>query len=96
MKFPRSLYMQLNFVCAFAVFCSIPAAAQSAQVKPRVTQAVDAGNMVVLRGNTHPLARPENDRGAASDSLPVNRMRSSNDSTDGHRTLPSLILRRSS
>jgi subtilase family serine protease len=35
---------------------------------------VDVESLVTLRGNTHPLARPEFDQGAAPDSLPMERM----------------------
>jgi subtilase family serine protease len=35
---------------------------------------VDLENLVTLQGNTHPLARPEFDQGAAPDSLPMERM----------------------
>jgi hypothetical protein len=35
---------------------------------------VDLGNLVTLQGNTHPLARPEFDQGAAPDSLPTERI----------------------
>jgi hypothetical protein len=35
---------------------------------------VEEANLVTLRGNTHPLARPEYDQGAAPDDLPMERM----------------------
>jgi hypothetical protein len=35
---------------------------------------VDEANLVTLYGNTHPLARPEYDQGAAPDDLPMERM----------------------
>src|ERR1700683_5326410 len=47
---------------------SIPAfqaSAQSSDVQPRITQAVDETKLTLLKGNTYPLARPEYDRGAA-------------------------------
>jgi hypothetical protein len=47
---------------------------QAAAVPARVTQAVDPENRVTLRGNTHPLARPEFDQGAAPDGLATERM----------------------
>ena len=43
-------------------------------VAPRITQAVDENQRVRLKGNTHPLARPQYDRGAAPADLPLNRM----------------------
>jgi hypothetical protein len=48
------------FIC-FMIFCSLPAAAQTNNIPARITQAVDEKNLVVLRGNVHPLARPEFD-----------------------------------
>ena len=49
-------------------------ATQAAVVPARVTQAVDEGNRVTLRGNVHPMARPEFDRGLVADSEPASRM----------------------
>ena len=40
----------------------------------RITQAIDESKLVVLRGNTHPFARPEFDRGPAPANLPMERM----------------------
>jgi subtilase family serine protease len=40
----------------------------------RITQAIDNTQLIRLRGNVHPLARPEFDRGAVADSMPMNRM----------------------
>ena len=43
-------------------------------MRARVTQAVDMQNLITLRGNVHPLARPEFDQGVAPDDLPMERM----------------------
>jgi subtilase family serine protease len=48
--------------------------AQTQDVQRRITQAIDETDRVVLQGNTHPMARPQFDRGAAPASLPMNRM----------------------
>ncbi|MFL6351512.1 MAG: protease pro-enzyme activation domain-containing protein [Bryobacteraceae bacterium] len=40
----------------------------------RITQQVSETSLVTLRGNTHPLARPVFDRGAAPADLPLDRM----------------------
>jgi hypothetical protein len=48
--------------------------AQVAQVPARVSQAADDQRLVALKGNVHPLARPEFDRGPVSDSQLANRM----------------------
>jgi subtilase family serine protease len=47
---------------------------QTIKVPQRITQAVDEAQRTVLHGNTHLLARPEFDRGAAPPNLPLNRM----------------------
>jgi hypothetical protein len=66
---------QTALAFAFVLFFSLMAAGQQAATVPaRVTQAVNMENLVTLRGNTHPLARPEYDQGAAADSLPAERM----------------------
>ena len=74
MKLLRSLPMRTLLVSAFIFFSSLTTSAQTANVPGRVTQAVDMENLVTLQGNTHPLARPEYDQGAAPDSLPMERM----------------------
>jgi hypothetical protein len=43
-------------------------------VEPRITQAVDETQLTVLKGNTHRLARPQFDQGAAPPDLPMERM----------------------
>jgi hypothetical protein len=48
--------------------------AQTRPVPSRVTAAVDDARTVQLKGNVHPLARPEFDRGAVADSQPMTRM----------------------
>src|SRR6266436_10287865 len=50
------------------------ASAQTQTVRARITEAVDETNRVQLRGNVHPLARPEFDQGVVADSQPMNRM----------------------
>ncbi len=48
--------------------------AQNGAVRARVTSPVDMKNLVTLRGNVHPLARAEFDRGVAPDDLSMERM----------------------
>ncbi len=48
--------------------------AQSVTPRLLITQAVDESRLTVLKGNTHPLARPEFDLGTAPASLPMQRM----------------------
>jgi hypothetical protein len=47
---------------------------QSVTPRPLITQAVDEARLTTLKGNTHPLARPEFDLGTAPASLPMQRM----------------------
>src|SRR5208337_1340182 len=74
MRQARSLLTQTALAFAFVLFFSLMAAGQQAIVPVRITQAVDLEKLVTLRGNTHPLARPEYDRGVAPDSLPAERI----------------------
>jgi subtilase family serine protease len=64
--------IRLTFI-SFALLSCL-AAAQQSDVRARVTHAVDETNVTALKGNTHPLARPEFDLGPAPSSLPLNRM----------------------
>jgi hypothetical protein len=50
------------------------AAEQTKRVPARVTETVDDTNRVALRGNVHPHARAEFDRGAVADAQPVTRI----------------------
>src|SRR2546428_2051157 len=43
-------------------------------IPARITQAVDEKNLVVLKGNVHPLARLEFDQEAVADARPLRRM----------------------
>ncbi len=62
----------LLFVSMLA-FSSWRAAAQTGP-PPRITEAVDEKNLVVLPGNVHPLARPEFDHGVVADAQPLKRI----------------------
>lgn len=42
--------------------------------RPLITEAIDESSLTTLKGNTHPLARPEFDLGTAPASLPMQRM----------------------
>ena len=54
---------------------SAPASAQSlSEPQSRIVARVDDNLRVTLRGNTHPLAQPQFDRGAAPPDLPMARM----------------------
>jgi hypothetical protein len=50
------------------------AAGQSSSPRSLIRQPIDESKLVVLRGNTHPLAQPQFDRGPAPATLPVQRL----------------------
>src|SRR5580704_15567895 len=70
MTFKRIVPIGLALVASLA---PVPLAAQ-AQPENRITRAVNNGNTIRLRGNVHPLARPEFDRGAVPPNLQMGRM----------------------
>src|ERR1039458_5078071 len=76
MFLPVSAKSRFRLYLAIAISLVVPvlASAQTANVQPRITAAIDESRLTMLKGNTHPLARPEFDRGAAPDSLPMQRM----------------------
>jgi subtilase family serine protease len=49
-------------------------AAQSTAIAPRIVQPLNEKQLITLRGNVHPLARPEFDQGSVADSQPMTRM----------------------
>src|SRR5436853_614809 len=63
----------LLFISILALSCG-HAAAQTTSIPARITQAVDENNLVVLKGNVHPLARPEFDQGPVAEAQPLNRI----------------------
>jgi len=78
----------LTSVFLAAIFCGLSPAQQSLiqepvknsgveQIAPRpplITGAIDESKLTRLKGNTHPLARPEFDLGTAPATLPMERM----------------------
>jgi len=74
MKVIRLLFIPSALLPISLVFFSLTSLGQTNAVRARVTQAVDTQNLVTLRGNVHPLARPEFDQGVAPDDLPMERM----------------------
>ncbi len=66
----------VRLLCSFCFFL-LPVSALAEQppaVPRRIVDRIDEAKRTVLRGNTHRLARPEFDRGAAPPDLPLNRM----------------------
>jgi len=67
-----------GFVCKFVRLCAflflISGSTARGQVRPRVVEAVNNDQRITLKGNVHPLARAEFDRGAVIESQPMTRM----------------------
>jgi pro-kumamolisin-like protein/Big-like domain-containing protein len=65
-------------VCKFVCLCAFPflisGSAAWGQVRPRMVEAVSNDQRITLKGNVHPLARAEFDRGAVVESQPMTRM----------------------
>jgi subtilase family serine protease len=70
----QKVYTRSVLLAVVVLFAALRAPAQTASVAPRITQAVDENNLVVLRGNVHPLIRGAGDLGAVSDAQPLTRM----------------------
>ncbi|MGD0271143.1 MAG: protease pro-enzyme activation domain-containing protein, partial [Candidatus Sulfotelmatobacter sp.] len=51
-----------------------PAASRPLITQPLITQPINELQLTTLRGNTHPLARPQFDLGTAPATLPMQRM----------------------
>lgn len=82
-SFRKSVLFGVYFLFAVvlgATFLSSSLAAQektqaiAVTPRPLITEAADDSRVTVLKGNTHPLARPEFDLGTAPASLPMERM----------------------
>ena len=69
-----------GFVCKFVRLCAllflIGGSTAWGQVRPRVVQAVNNEQRITLKGNVHPLARAEFDRGAVVESQPMTHVAS--------------------
>ena len=65
--------LSVIFLCTFLSF-TLTTRAQQITPRPMITQAVDEGRLVKLKGNTHPLARPQFDVGVAAPDEPMRRM----------------------
>ncbi len=71
-RFPR--LMGTLFYLLMAICLGMPGAAQTqSAARPLITRPVDDSSLVTLRGNVHPLARTQFDRGPAPVSLGAQR-----------------------
>lgn len=73
---PISVLAAVFFLCAasLAQQAASASAGSSPAPLPLITQAIDESQLTVLKGNTHPLARPQYDLGTAPATLPLERM----------------------
>jgi subtilase family serine protease len=67
-------YFRLLWLYCCLIFVPIAAWSQTASTQSRIVERVDETALVPLRGNTHPWAQPQFDRGAAPPDLPMARM----------------------
>ncbi len=74
MQTQRARSCRLILVSVFGVLWPVLAWSQAAAPQSRIVQPVDDGARVTLRGNTHPLAQAQFDRGMAPADLPMARM----------------------
>jgi subtilase family serine protease len=71
MRFLRSLPL---CVLATALLCSAAAMAQQFAPTVRIVNPIDESQLITLQGTVHPLANAANDRGAAPESMQLERM----------------------
>jgi len=74
MQFKKSFSLRLLAVSGLFSFGALWIAAQTANVQSRITAPIDESKLTALSGNTHPLARPQFDRGMAAASLSMEHM----------------------
>src|SRR5579862_4159992 len=64
----------VSIVFGLSILFASVSLAQTTQKRRLITGEIDENRLTLLHGNTHPLARPEFDRGAAPASLVLHRM----------------------
>jgi hypothetical protein len=75
--YETSIYLPPAFLLPALLACvpfNSSAQIPAAQPMNRIVGPVSDGSLVVLKGNVHPLARPEFDRGAAPATTPTGRI----------------------
>jgi subtilase family serine protease len=70
---PRSFHVKLMGIIALLCLAAQVCAAQT-RVADRIVQPVDASRTIALRGNMHPMARPEFDQGEVDSAMVLPRM----------------------
>jgi len=71
---PTTAAAQTNDASASQATSRSPQITQGHITQARITQAIDEKQLVLLRGNVHPLAQTKFDQGAVSDAQPLDRM----------------------
>lgn len=71
-RFPRRIGVVISLLPALCT--GLPGSAQTRTARPQITKPIEGSALLALRGNVHPLARPEFDRGPAPLSLRADRM----------------------
>ena len=61
-------------VGALVAAAPLTAFAQNTAIPSQITAQINESTLTTLRGNTHPLARPQYDQGAVAESQPIHRM----------------------
>jgi hypothetical protein len=74
MRTQPARFSRILVFLAFISLLPLRSFAQTTPTQARLTQAVDESQLVILKGNTYPMARAQYDRGPAPSSLPMNRM----------------------
>src|SRR5262249_27682350 len=74
MRIQASPIGKLALFSAIFLIAALCSWTQGTGVRPLITQPIDESNLTILRGNTHPLARAQLDRGLAPDNRPMDRM----------------------
>src|SRR5271170_8028410 len=75
LKILRSISPIAFAAAAFTLIAPAPLVAQATSfVTPHLTQPIDDNARITIKGTVHPLARAANDRGAAPDSMPLDRI----------------------
>lgn len=72
-SWPVMLFCRTLIFVSLARFFSV-AAAQQIGISSGIRESIDENRLTVLKGNTHPLARAQYDRGPAPSNLPLDRM----------------------
>lgn len=74
MPTPSGLTFRVLLVAGVMAILAITSSPQSDTAAPQITQPINNGSLITLRGNTYPLAQLKFDRGAAPASLSMDHM----------------------